>query len=95
MCGWFSLPASEASARKALCVMRSVCGSTCAVEMEHLDRDVAVAEGIAREEHAAGRAAADFADDRVLADARLRLEAGVGDAARARGGAAHRTPPLT
>ena len=29
MCGWLSLPASEASARKALCIMRSVCGSAC------------------------------------------------------------------
>src|SRR5687768_7297472 len=27
MCGWLSLPASEASATKALCFMRSVCGS--------------------------------------------------------------------
>src|SRR5688500_14328779 len=27
MCGWFSLPASEASATNALCFMRSVCGS--------------------------------------------------------------------
>src|SRR5512134_1698371 len=29
MCGWFSLPASEASVRNALCIMRSVCGSAC------------------------------------------------------------------
>src|SRR5579871_4030052 len=27
MCGWLSLPASEASARNALCFMRSFCGS--------------------------------------------------------------------
>ena len=27
MCGWFSLPASDASATKALCSMRSLCGS--------------------------------------------------------------------
>src|SRR5947207_10401428 len=27
MCGWLSLPASEASATNALCFMRSVCGS--------------------------------------------------------------------
>src|SRR5687767_14013613 len=27
MCGWFSLPASEASATNALCFMRSVCRS--------------------------------------------------------------------
>src|SRR5207245_2246138 len=26
MCGWLSLPASAASARNALCIMRSVCG---------------------------------------------------------------------
>src|SRR5574339_551465 len=29
MCGWLSLPASEASVRNALCIMRSVCGSAC------------------------------------------------------------------
>src|SRR3990170_1745711 len=27
MCGWFSLPASDASARNDLCIRRSVCGS--------------------------------------------------------------------
>ena len=43
-------------------------------ELQHLDRDVAVGERVAREVHAAGGAAADLADHRVLADRLLPLD---------------------
>ncbi len=38
------------------------------VELEHLDRHVAIGEGIAREVHLAGGAAADLLRDRIFAD---------------------------
>src|SRR5205823_3602064 len=44
------------------------------VELEDLDRDVAVGERVAREIDAAGRPAADLAGDRVLADMLFELE---------------------
>ena len=44
------------------------------VEEEHLDGDVAVGERVAREVHAAGRAAADLPNDRVFAQVLLELE---------------------
>src|SRR5712691_8266108 len=56
MCGWLSLPASAASARNALCIMRPV------------------GEGIAREVDAAGRSAADLANDRVFPQVLQELE---------------------
>ena len=52
------------------------------VEQEHLDRHFPVGEGVARQEHVAGGAATDLADDRVLAELALRVETHAGGAAR-------------
>jgi len=43
-------------------------------EQEHLDRHVALVERVACVVHAAGRARANFPDDRILADVLLQLE---------------------
>ena len=53
--------------------MRSLSRIGAARELEHLDRHVALGERVAREVDAAGGAAADLADHRVLADGLLRL----------------------
>ena len=75
MCGWFSLPASDASATKRLVLDALGPRVGVRVEQEHLDRNLAVGERVAREVDAAGRAAADLApDQRIVADLLLKLE---------------------